>query len=117
MHLYMYIHIHMHIYICIYICVCKHMYMHIYVHVQIKSLKMSGIANCAYVFIVNAQNEADLIEVTTGIQDNQYIAITSGLEGGEKVIFAPYSEVANKLKKKTKVKIVDKKELFVEEKE
>ena len=30
------------------------MYMHIYVHVQIKSLKMSGIANCAYVFIVNA---------------------------------------------------------------
>jgi hypothetical protein len=39
------------------------------------------------------------------------------LKGGEKVIFAPYSEVANKLKKKTKVKIVDKKELFVEEKE
>jgi HlyD family secretion protein len=70
-----------------------------------------------YVFVVNAKNETELIEVTTGIQDNQYINITSGLKGGEKVIFAPYSEVANKLKKKTKVKIVDKKELFEEEKE
>jgi HlyD family secretion protein len=89
---------------------------------DLDSNKNSDVANGdkeikEYVFIVNAENEADLREVTTGIQDNQYIAITSGLKGGEKVIFAPYSEVANKLKKKTKVKIVDKKELFVEEKE
>jgi HlyD family secretion protein len=69
-----------------------------------------------YVFVVNAANETDLVEIKTGVQDIQYFEIISGLKGGEKVIFAPYSEVANKLKKKQKVKIVDKKELFVEDK-
>jgi HlyD family secretion protein len=68
-----------------------------------------------FVFVVNKNTETELKEVTTGVQDNQYIQIKTGLQAGEKVIFAPYSEVANKLKKKTKVQVVDKKDLFVEE--
>jgi HlyD family secretion protein len=70
-----------------------------------------------YVFVVNKNNEAELVQIKTGVQDNLYFEVVSGLKGGEKVIFAPYSEVANKLKKKQKVEIVNKKDLFEEIKE
>lgn len=65
-----------------------------------------------YVFIVNAQNRTELREVKTGIQDNEYIQILSGLKEGEQVVVAPFSAIARTLKKDKKVKIVPKKELF-----
>ncbi len=65
-----------------------------------------------YVFVVNKENKAILTPVTTGIQDNKYIKLISGLKGDEQVICAPYAQVANKLKDKDLVEIVSKKELF-----
>jgi HlyD family secretion protein len=50
--------------------------------------------------------------VTTGIQDINYIEITSGLKAGEEVITGPYDIVSKTLKNGTKVKVVDKKDLF-----
>jgi HlyD family secretion protein len=70
-----------------------------------------------YVFLVNDKNEAELKEVNTSVQDNQFIEITSGLKGTEKIIVAPYSAIANKLKNKSKVQIVKKEDLFEEAKE
>jgi HlyD family secretion protein len=70
-----------------------------------------------YVFIVTKENKTELKEVTTSIQDNEYISISKGLAAGEKVIFAPYSQVANKLKNKQVVQIVKKEELFEIEEE
>jgi HlyD family secretion protein len=70
-----------------------------------------------YVFIVNAKNETELVAVKTNIQDNNYIEITSGLTGGEKIIVAPFSAISRSLKKATKVKVVAKKELFAKKKE
>jgi HlyD family secretion protein len=49
---------------------------------------------------------------TTGIQDINYIEITSGLKAGEEVITGPYDIVSKTLKNGTKVKVVDKKDLF-----
>lgn len=65
-----------------------------------------------YVFVVNDKNEAIQIEVTTAIQDNQYIQILSGLQEKQKVIIAPYSAIARTLKNKMKVKIISKKEMY-----
>lgn len=65
-----------------------------------------------YVFVVDAQNKTVLKQVTTSVQDNQYIQILSGLQDGEKVIIAPFSAIARTLKKDMKVKIVPKKDLF-----
>ncbi|MBP6624400.1 MAG: efflux RND transporter periplasmic adaptor subunit, partial [Chitinophagaceae bacterium] len=65
-----------------------------------------------YVFVVNEENKTILKEVKTGIQDNQYIQILSGLKEGEQVIIAPFSAIARTLKKDKKVKIVPKKDLF-----
>jgi HlyD family secretion protein len=70
-----------------------------------------------YVFIVNNKNTTELKEVTTSVQDNQYIQILTGLKEGEKVVCAPFSAIARTLKKDMKVKIVPKKDLFDKKKE
>jgi HlyD family secretion protein len=51
-------------------------------------------------------------DVKTGIQDNQYIQILSGLKDGEQVIVAPYGAIARTLKDKSKVEIVTKDKLM-----
>lgn len=67
-----------------------------------------------YVFVVE-DGKARMIEVKTGIQDNTYIQITSGLEEGRQVITAPYRAIAKRLKNDDLVKVVDKKDLYAEE--
>jgi HlyD family secretion protein len=51
-------------------------------------------------------------EVKTGIQDNDYIEIKSGLQGGEEVICGPYSAVSKALRDGSKVKQVKKEDLY-----
>ena len=51
-------------------------------------------------------------DVKTGIQDNSYIQIVSGLQDSAMVITAPYSVVSKTLKDGDKVKKVDRKDLF-----
>lgn len=51
-------------------------------------------------------------DVKTGIQDNSYIEILSGVSEGERVISAPFSAISKKLSDSTLVQIVKKDELF-----
>ena len=53
-----------------------------------------------------------MIEVKTGIQDDKYIEITSGLKGKEEVVIEPYDAIMRKLEGGKKVIKVDKDELF-----
>ena len=64
------------------------------------------------VFVKGADNKVTRVPVKTGIQDINYIEITSGLKAGDEVITGPYDIVSKTLKKGTQVKVVDKKELF-----
>ncbi|GBL35948.1 macrolide export protein MacA [Filimonas sp.] len=80
-----------------------------------KALKEDKIKE--YVFVVDEKNMTVLKQVTTSVQDNQYIQILTGLKEGEKVVIAPFSAIARTLKKDTKVKVVAKKELFDKKKE
>lgn len=50
--------------------------------------------------------------VTTGIQDINYIEITSGLKPGDQIVTGPYNIVSQTLKDGDKVKIVSRDELF-----
>lgn len=50
--------------------------------------------------------------VKTDIQDINYIEITSGLKAGDEVITGPYDVVSKTIKEGSKIKKVDKKELF-----
>jgi HlyD family secretion protein len=50
-----------------------------------------------------ADGKVKKVEVTTGIQDDKYIQIKSGLKAGEEIVSGPYSTVQNKLKDGMKV--------------
>ncbi|MFN8240292.1 MAG: efflux RND transporter periplasmic adaptor subunit [Bacteroidales bacterium] len=51
-------------------------------------------------------------DVKTGIQDNSYIEILSGVNEGDQVISAPFSAISKKLSDSTLVQIVKKEDLF-----
>lgn len=55
-------------------------------------------------------------EVTTGIQDDQYIIIKTGLKAGQEIVSGPYSAIQNKLKNGMKVEKTTKDKLFSTEK-
>ena len=65
------------------------------------------------VFVVpEGNNELEIRKVKTGIQDNTYIEITSGLQEGDRVVTAPYSAITRSLREGSKVKVVPRSELF-----
>lgn len=55
---------------------------------------------------------AKLVKVKTGVQDNSYIQIISGLKENDEIISAPYSVVTKKLKDGDKVIKVEKAKLY-----
>ncbi len=70
-----------------------------------------------YVYLFDDKaNTVKKAEVTTGIQDDQYIIVKSGLKAGQKIVSGPYSAVQNKLKDGMKVEITTKDKLFSTEK-
>jgi len=80
----------------------------------VSSTKKTGeIQECVFIYEKEIAKKQD---VKTGIQDNTYIQILSGLKEGQEIITGPYSAVSKSLKDKDKVKKVDKKDLFTKEK-
>jgi HlyD family secretion protein len=65
------------------------------------------------VFITDGQY-ALAKDVKTGIQDNNYIEILSGVAVNDRVISAPFSAISKKLSDSTLIEIVKKDELFKE---
>ncbi|MCX6255923.1 MAG: efflux RND transporter periplasmic adaptor subunit [Bacteroidia bacterium] len=63
------------------------------------------------VFITNGKY-ALAKDVKTGIQDNTYIEILSGVAVNDRVISAPFSAISKKLSDSTLIEIVKKEELF-----
>jgi HlyD family secretion protein len=68
------------------------------------------------VFVYEKGDTIQMKEVKTGIQDDSYIEILSGLNKGAKVVSAPYSLIFKKLKQGDKVIVVKEEELFTIEK-
>ena len=64
------------------------------------------------VFVYN-NDKVKIRKVTTGIQDDSYIQIISGLKNGEEVVSAPYTAISKKLKDGTTVEKVEEKDLFL----
>ena len=56
------------------------------------------------VFVKNG-NKAHMVKVTTGIADDSYMEIKSGIQPGDEVISGSYSAISRKLKDGAKVKI------------
>lgn len=71
--------------------------------------KNTVITEC--VFIIQ-NGKAVQRTVKTGIQDNSYIEILSGLKDGEELIDGPYSAISRILKDGNKIEVVTKEKLF-----
>ena len=67
------------------------------------------------VFIVS-EGKAWMKQVKTGIQDNNYIEITEGLEPDVEIIVSPYSAISRQLKNDLPVEVVSEEELFAGDK-
>nr|WP_294794939.1 efflux RND transporter periplasmic adaptor subunit [uncultured Mucilaginibacter sp.] len=68
-----------------------------------------------YVFIYQAPGKVKQVKVTTGIQDDTYVQILSGLKEGDEVVSAPYPAISKTLKDGALVEKVDKSKLFTKE--
>ena len=64
------------------------------------------------VVFVLVNNQVQLREVKSGVQNDKVIEIKSGIALGEEVVSAPFSAITRTLKNNDKVKKVNKDELF-----
>jgi HlyD family secretion protein len=70
--------------------------------------------NLNEIVFITSGDTAKMVQVKTGIQNNAYIEITSGLSGDEEVIVAPYSAISRKLQNGKLVQKTKKEDLFKE---
>jgi HlyD family secretion protein len=68
-----------------------------------------------YVFVQQGDSVI-MKEVKTGIQDDEFIEISSGLKVGEKIVTAPYEAISKKLKSGSKIKAIKEEELYQDSK-
>jgi HlyD family secretion protein len=64
------------------------------------------------VFVVDSAGKAKKLVVKTGMQDDKYIEVVSGISENDQVITGPYSAVSRTLKEGDKLMIVDKTKLY-----
>lgn len=67
-----------------------------------------------FVFVVEG-NKVKKIAVKTGIQDDMYIEIKSGLKAGQEVVVAPYLAISKLLKEGMQIEKVSKEDLYTAE--
>lgn len=66
-----------------------------------------------YVYLFDAKaSTVKKAEVTTGIQNDQFIIVKTGLKAGQEIVSGPYSAIQNKLKDGLKVEKTTKDKLF-----
>lgn len=67
-----------------------------------------------YVFVFSG-GKVKQVEVTTGIQDDTYILVKTGLKGNEEIVSGPFTAISKGLKDGAMVEKVDKEKLFANE--
>ena len=77
--------------------------------------KVSKVQPQEVVFVTSGDSVQQVV-VRTGIQDDDFIQILSGLSKDQEVISAPYSAISKDLENGTKVNVVKEKDLYKEEK-
>ena len=74
---------------------------------QEKQMKKEEREKLTKVVFLKKDNKASMVKVTTGIADDSYIEIKSGINAGDEVISGSYSAISRKLKEGAKV-VIDK---------
>lgn len=74
--------------------------------------KLSDKAIKQYVYVYQTDGTVKQVEVTTGIQNDQFIIVKSGIKRGTEVVTGPYSAIQTKLKDGAKVEKTTQDQLF-----
>lgn len=85
-------------------------------NVSLPSEEQPGSDEPIVVVFVVEEGKAWMKEVKTGIQDNNYIEITEGLDLDAEIIVSPYSAISRQLKNDLPVEVVSEEELFAGDK-
>lgn len=80
---------------------------------HVSELERKELAPKEVVFVLNG-NKVLMKEVKTGIQDNDYIEVMSGIAEGDEVVSAPYNVISRQLKDGMEVQKVEQDKLFEE---
>ncbi|HMN23430.1 MAG TPA: efflux RND transporter periplasmic adaptor subunit [Ignavibacteriaceae bacterium] len=75
---------------------------------QVKEVKKEKINNVNEVVFIIKNGKAKMVDVETGLSDDNYIAITKGLEGGEDVVSGSYKAISRELNDGLQVRVEDK---------
>lgn len=76
--------------------------------IQVTTDKKENVKPKEIVFLIK-NGKAKLAEVVTGLSDDNYIAIISGLEGGEEVVSGSYKAISRELNDGLQVRVEEKK--------
>jgi HlyD family secretion protein len=82
-----------------------------------KVVKANNAPAKEYVFLYAKEGKVKQVQVTTGIQDDMYIQVLTGLKAGDEVVSAPYPAISKTLKDGAMVEKVDKSKLFTNDKD
>ncbi len=75
--------------------------------IQVKTDKKENIKPKEVVFLIK-DGKAKLVEVETGLSDDNYIAVLKGLEGGEQVVSGSYKAISRELNDGLQVRVEEK---------
>jgi HlyD family secretion protein len=75
--------------------------------IQVKTDKKENLKPKEIVFIIK-DGKAKSVEVETGLSDDNYIAVTKGLEGGEVVVSGSYKAISRELNDGLQVRVEEK---------
>ncbi|HRN27314.1 MAG: efflux RND transporter periplasmic adaptor subunit [Ignavibacteriaceae bacterium] len=75
---------------------------------QVKEVKKEKINKVNEVVFIIKNGKAKMVDVETGLSDDNYIAITKGLEGGEDVVSGSYKAISRELNDGLQVRVEDK---------
>jgi HlyD family secretion protein len=75
---------------------------------QVKEVKKEKISKVKEIVFLVKNGKAKKVEVETGLSDDNFIAILSGLEGGEDVVSGSYKAISRELNDGLQVRVEDK---------
>lgn len=75
---------------------------------QVKEVKKEKITKTNEVVFLIKNGKAKMVNVETGLSDDNYIAITKGLEGGEEIVSGSYKAISRELNDGLQVRVEEK---------
>jgi HlyD family secretion protein len=76
---------------------------------QVKEVKKEKINKPKEVVFLIKNGKAKMVEVETGLSDDNYISVVKGLEGGEEVVSGSYKAISRELNDGLQVRVEEKK--------